>query len=213
MNHPASITSARNVHAVGRNYSEHALELGNPIPREPVLFAISPCSLTTAELLRFPRELGPVHFELEVVLRIGEDLDVGQVQGPGCISHMALGIDFTARDLQKDLKQRGLPWHRAKNFANAAWVGPLRSEIPSAPFSFSLAQNGQVRQRGSTGQMIFPFPEILTYINRTMTLQEGDLIFTGTPSGVGPLAAGDQLHLVCGALATNLTLSIGAPLA
>jgi 2-keto-4-pentenoate hydratase/2-oxohepta-3-ene-1,7-dioic acid hydratase in catechol pathway len=202
------IEQVRNIHAVGRNYADHARELKNPVPEEPVIFAKSPACLTTSERLAFPPGIGPIHLELEVVMRLGEALPVDGFANLNCVSHLALGIDFTARELQNSLKKKGLPWHRAKNFADACWLGPLREGVPAEPFSFSLTQNGAVRQSGFTADMIFGFAEILAFINKTMPLETGDLIFTGTPAGVGPVVPGDLPRLLCPALHTDITLVI-----
>jgi len=187
-----------NIHAIGRNYVDHIEELGNKMSDQPVIFSKSPSTLSCERELTFTKALGPIHFELELVLRIGTDLDADSFHGMDCISHMGLGIDFTARETQADLKSKGLPWSLAKNFTNATWLSPLREGFDlSEPFHFRLAQNDQTRQQGDSTRMIYPFHEIVAFINRTMPLRSGDLIFTGTPAGVGPVADGDVLHVAC----------------
>jgi len=201
--------TARNIYAVGRNYAAHVRELGNPHPQEPVLFAKTLSSLTTAARVVLPRGLGPIHFELELALRIGERVPPGGFHDGRCISHLALALDFTARDLQSRLKTAGLPWHRAKCFRDSCFLGPLNGDFDlSENIRFELRQNGQTRQRGESNLMIYSFERLLGFINETAPLEVGDLILTGTPAGVGPVADGDVLRLICPALKTDATVDI-----
>ena len=205
-----TLSTVRNIHAVGRNYLKHIEELKNEVPAEPVLFSKMPAAMTDARCLSLPRRLAPIHFELELVLRIGVAVPVGALRDLSPVSHMALGVDFTARDLQTELKRAGLPWDRAKSFRDACFVGPFRSEFDlSQPFRFQLYQNERLRQDGNSALMIFDFLRLLTFINRTLPYQAGDLVFTGTPEGVGAVQSGDRLRLCCEALDTDLMLDIG----
>ncbi len=201
--------SARNIYAVGRNYAAHIDELGSARPQEPVVFAKSVSSLTISRRLAFPRQLAPVDHEVELALRLGADVPLGAFAGLGCVSHIGLGVDFTARALQKKLKAGGLPWHRSKSFRHACFLGPLREGVDlDSPIHFELQLNGQTRQLGDTGQMLFGFAAILGFINQTAALREGDLVYTGTPSGVGPVAHGDAIRLISAELKTDLALEV-----
>ncbi len=203
------LLKTRNIHAVGRNYAKHAEELGNRVPTEPVIFSKSVVTLTDADHLHFPARLTPIHFELELVLRIGSDVAPEAFQDSGCISHMALGIDFTARTYQSRLKEAGKPWHLAKSFRDSCFLGPLQTDFKvGEPFPFFLYQNGELRQAGRSEDMIFSFEQVLAFINSTLPLEEGDLIFTGTPAGVGPLSDGDHLRIHCPELQTDRELVV-----
>ena len=152
------VEDVRNIHAVGRNYVAHAAELGNAVPNEPVLFSKAPASLTTGPDLYFPNGLAPIHFELELVLRLGRDLPLGTFHNLDCISHIGLGIDFTARGLQKNLKKQGLPWDRAKSFQNSCYLGPMRDDVLlNQDFHFQLFQNDWLRQDGNSRLVLFDF--------------------------------------------------------
>lgn len=186
----------RNIYAVGRNYVAHARELGNQPPQEPVIFCKTLQTLTTETHLVFPQFLRPIHYEAELVLRVGRSVPQGGAVALECVSHVGLGLDFTARELQNKLKEKGLPWHLAKNFQNACFVAGFSNTVDvNRPIRFDLHQNGQLRQSGDTRAMIFPFDRVLAFLVRFGALEEGDLIFTGTPAGVGPVAPGDVLRV------------------
>jgi len=203
------LLETRNIYAVGRNYADHIKELGNLKPAEPVIFNKALGSLARSDQLRFPPGIGPVHHEIEVVLRIGESVAVGAFESTDCVSHVGLGLDFTARDLQTRLKREQLPWHLAKSFADACYVAPLRLGFAAETvLDFSLWVDGERRQHGRTDHMIFDYPSLLAFINRTLPLAPGDLIFTGTPAGVGPVVAGNRLRLVCSQLAIDQEVTI-----
>ncbi|MFM7813078.1 MAG: fumarylacetoacetate hydrolase family protein [Flavobacteriales bacterium] len=183
---------------IGRNYADHAKELGNAVPTEPVFF----CKPDSAILVKgnpfvIPEWTKSVHYEVELVIRIDR---VGKhIQpefAPRYYSSIGLGIDFTARDVQDELKSKGLPWEKAKGFDGSAVIS--HEFIPLAEFNqpilFSLKKNQEVVQRGSSGDMIHNMDAIIAYVSQYMTLKIGDYIFTGTPSGVGPVTAGDQLE-------------------
>lgn len=204
------LASVRNIHAIGRNYVKHILELGNSMPDEPVLFSKSPSCLVSGSKVRMPRLLGEIHHELELVLRLGQAIAIGQYRDLSCISHMAIGLDFTARDKQSQLKSKGLPWHLGKNFQDACWISALTTEFDlSQPFHFELKVNGVARQVGDSSLMIHSFDAMLRFINRTIPLEQGDLIYTGTPEGVAAVADDDVLDLFCRELELNERVSVG----
>lgn len=193
------------IYAVGRNYVAHALELGNEVPGEPVIFCKAPGSLTRERQLRLPRSLAPIHFELELVLEIARDLPPGTVVSDAVspdavspdavISAMGLGLDLTARDLQSRLKEKGLPWERAKSFHQACFLGPMLPGCQWRSERFSLTRAGQRLQVGDPQLMIFSPLQMISFLNATMHLRAGDLLFTGTPAGVGPVLDPDCLRL------------------
>ncbi len=184
---------------IGRNYIEHAKELNNPVPSEPVFF-LKP---DTALLIKnrsffYPDFSGDIHYELEVVLKMcktGKNIDPRFAND--YFDKIGLGIDFTARDLQQKLKEKGLPWEKAKAFDNSAPVSEFipRTDLGNlADLRFRLDLNGKSVQNGTTADMIFSFSEIISFVSRFITLRAGDLIFTGTPDGVGPVKIGDNLQ-------------------
>jgi acylpyruvate hydrolase len=184
---------------IGRNYSEHAKELNNAVPSEPVFF-IKP---DTALLIRnrpfyYPDFTSDLHYECEIVYRICK---VGKAISPK-FAHtyydaIAMGIDFTARDQQQKAKEKGLPWEKAKAFDFSA---PVSSFVPVVEFpdlnnlNFNLTLNGKIVQQGNSKEMIFNIDTIISYVSQFITLRTGDYIFTGTPAGVGPVKIGDRLE-------------------
>jgi 2-keto-4-pentenoate hydratase/2-oxohepta-3-ene-1,7-dioic acid hydratase in catechol pathway len=183
---------------IGRNYAAHAAELGNAVPEEPVVFC-KPDSALLGRNLPFviPSFTNDVHHEIELVLRIGK---VGKHIEPRFahkyIDAVTVGIDFTARDLQSDLKSKGLPWEKAKGFDGSAVVGRFVSadQLDLSNLRFSLTKNGVLVQSGHSQNMLHSFADIISYVSRYFTLKTGDLIFTGTPEGVGPVHPGDVLE-------------------
>lgn len=184
---------------VGRNYAAHARELGNAVPTEPLLFmkpATSFCRLE--EPLSLPKEQGCVHHEVEMVVLIGKPLRHADEETVRfAIEGYGIGLDLTLREVQARLKESGQPWELAKAFDGAA---PLSGFIDARGVSvkqqlkLSLSVNGTVRQAGHTGLMLWPTFELIAHISRHFTLLPGDVVFTGTPAGVGPLHSGDTLH-------------------
>lgn len=184
---------------VGRNYAEHARELGNEAPSEPLLFmkpASALCSLHEPVVL--PQGQGEVHHEVEMVVMIGERLsgetDLETIRY--AIKGYGIGLDLTLREVQSRLKEKGQPWERAKAFDGSAPVSGFvaaRGVSVRQSLAVSLEVNGVPRQHGYTADMLFPTFELIAIINGIFTLEPGDLIFTGTPAGVGPLAPGDTL--------------------
>lgn len=185
--------------AIGRNYQEHAKELNNPIPTEPVVF-LKPDTALLKEGKAFyhPDFSNDIHFEVELIIKIGkEGKHIASKFARNYIEAIGLGIDFTARDLQQKCKEKGLPWEIAKAFDHSAPIGefiPL-NEIPDLnAIQFSLKQNQIVVQNGNSADMIFSFDDIISYVSQRFTLKKGDLIFTGTPAGVGKINIGDLLE-------------------
>jgi 2-keto-4-pentenoate hydratase/2-oxohepta-3-ene-1,7-dioic acid hydratase in catechol pathway len=184
---------------IGRNYADHAKELGNSVPTEPVFFCKPDSAiLPKGNPMMIPEWTNDLHYEVELVLRIdrlGKNIPVEFAHR--YYNEIGLGIDFTARDLQDELKKKGLPWEKAKGFDGSAVISAdfISKEIlGSGPIHFSLLKNGELVQSGMSEDMIFGFDQIIAYVSKYMTLKIGDFIFTGTPSGVGPVVAGDELE-------------------
>lgn len=184
---------------IGRNYADHAQELGNQVPEEPVVF-LKPQSAILSHKHPFyiPEWTHDVHHEVEVVIKIDRlGKTISEEHAPRYYSEVGLGIDFTARDIQGKLKSKGHPWERAKAFDGSAVVGrflslnELNKDVQS--LNFSLTNHGEVVQSGCTADMIFHVNRLISEVSRFMTLKVGDLIFTGTPAGVGPVQSGDRL--------------------
>lgn len=183
---------------IGRNYAEHAKELNNPLPKEPVFF-MKPDTALIKDNGDFylPDHSNDVHHEIELVLRICK---AGKhIQSEFAHKYwdaVTVGIDFTARDVQQRLKEKGLPWELAKAFDGSAPIGSFvaKSELADLnKIEFSLLVNGNLRQKSDSTEMIFSFDQIIAYVSRFITLKTGDLIFTGTPAGVDAVKAGDEL--------------------
>ena len=181
---------------VGRNYTDHAKELGNSTPKEPVIF----CKPDSAILQpRNPFVIPPwtkeVHHELELIMRIGK---VGKYIEPkyalSYVDSISVGIDFTARDIQSELKKAGLPWEKAKGFDGSAAIGRWIKGSPNKKnYEIQLFKNNDLVQKGNTRDFIFSIEELICHISQFFTLKSGDIIFTGTPSGVASIEAGDEL--------------------
>lgn len=185
---------------IGRNYSEHAKELGNAVPTEPVFFCKPDSALLVKNTPFFiPDWTSDVHYEVELVIRIEKlGKNIGESFASRYYSTIGLGIDFTARDVQEELKKKSLPWEKAKGFDGSAVVSekfiPITDMVNINEIHFSLDKNGSTVQHGNSKDMIFNFNQIIAWVSRFMTLKIGDFIFTGTPSGVGPVQAGDFLE-------------------
>jgi 2-keto-4-pentenoate hydratase/2-oxohepta-3-ene-1,7-dioic acid hydratase in catechol pathway len=185
---------------IGRNYRAHAAELKNEIPDKPVLF-LKPdtAMLKPGQDFYLPEFSQDVHHEAEVAIRIAR---AGKYIRPefalSYVEALSLGIDFTARDLQNELKSKGLPWEIAKAFNGSAPVGDwlTRAECPEnvQDLHFELTKNGALVQKGWTGDMLFTIQDIIVYASQFFTLKTGDIILTGTPAGVGPVQRGDVLE-------------------
>jgi 2-keto-4-pentenoate hydratase/2-oxohepta-3-ene-1,7-dioic acid hydratase in catechol pathway len=184
------------IFCIGRNYVAHAHELGNEVPTSPVIF-MKPSTAVLAEGKNFtiPSFTNDLHYEGELVLRVSKEGK--NLKAPNVLDYcdaITVGIDFTARDLQNKLKEKGLPWEKAKAFDDAAILGkwtPLTSAMVENPIHFSLHKNGAMVQDGDSSLMIFPLATILESLTEYFTIYPGDLIYTGTPVGVGPTNKGD----------------------
>jgi len=196
------MTMIHNVYCVGRNYKLHAAELGNDVPEEPMIF-MKPSHAAVelgGQVLTLPQEKGEVHYEGELVLRVSRSYEPG-AKVEDLVDQMALGIDFTLRDVQTVIKKKGHPWTAAKGFKNSAPISEF-IEFPGVEAAgtqdFTVHKNGSEVQRGNIKDMIFPLQEIVDYIGMNYGLGEGDVIFTGTPAGVGPCVQGDEFKLYWG---------------
>ena len=183
----------RRIFCIGRNYAAHAAELGNETPGEPVVFMKPPTAIVPpGERLVLPAHRGSVHHEAELVLLIGRD----GAQGVADIAGITLGLDLTLRDEQMQLKAKGLPWELAKAFDGSAPLGEFTA-MPEdlSSLEFECRVNGERRQHGHIGNMLFPPVRLLEFLASRFRLLRGDLVFTGTPAGVGPLSAGDRIEI------------------
>jgi 2-keto-4-pentenoate hydratase/2-oxohepta-3-ene-1,7-dioic acid hydratase in catechol pathway len=184
---------------VGRNYTEHVKELGNNIPEEPVIFMKPKSALLQSHTpFYYPEFTNELHYECEIVLRVCKNGKYVQAKhAANYYDAITAGIDFTARDIQDELKKKGLPWEKAKAFDNSAVVGKFIVLTPTfnrKSINFSLLKNGEKVQEANTEQMIFSIDRIVENISNYFSLNIGDLIFTGTPSGVGECVTGDILE-------------------
>ncbi|MEH6682664.1 MAG: fumarylacetoacetate hydrolase family protein [Sediminicola sp.] len=188
---------------IGRNYADHIKELNNERPTDPVIF-IKPDSAVLPKEQDFyiPEFTQDVHYEVEILVKISKvGKHIAQEFAHTYYDEVGLGIDFTARDLQSALKEKGLPWEKAKGFDGAAVVGKW---LPKDRFEdlnnvdFSLLKNGEMVQQGNTGLMIWKIDEIISYVSTFFMLKKGDIIFTGTPAGVGKISTNDYLSGMIG---------------
>jgi 2-keto-4-pentenoate hydratase/2-oxohepta-3-ene-1,7-dioic acid hydratase in catechol pathway len=182
---------------IGRNYAEHAKEMKSAVPTEPIFFMKPDVALLKEGDFYYPNFTKDLHFECEIVVKIDKvGKNIEEKFASKYYSEITLGIDFTARDLQSQCKEKGLPWEKAKAFDNSApisskWVKIAELDFEKTEFIFS--QNGEVRQVGKTTDMLFSSDQLIAYVSQFVTLKTCDLIYTGTPSGVGPVAIGDVL--------------------
>ena len=185
---------------IGRNYRDHALELNNQVPSEPVIFMKPDTALLRGNSpFYIPQFSNEVHQEVEILVRICKvGRSIEERFAHRYYDEIGIGIDFTARDLQDELKKKGLPWEKAKAFDSSAYVSEFfpRSKYGDlANLNFGLKINGETKQSGNTSEMIFTIDQIISYVSRFFTLKIGDIIFTGTPAGVGRVNANDVLEL------------------
>lgn len=184
--------------AIGRNYSEHAKELNNPVPEKPVLF-LKPDTAVLKNNKPFyhPNFSNDIHHEIEIVLKVcKEGKFIAEKFADKYYEEIGIGIDFTARDLQTQQKAKGLPWEIAKAFDNSAPVSEFIAKTDLGDLNnldFRLLINNELRQEGNSSQMLFNFNQIISYASQFFTLKKGDLIFTGTPAGVSKVNIGDKL--------------------
>ena len=186
------------IFCIGRNYSEHAKELGNAVPENPVVFSKPDTALLkNGEAFYLPEFSQDVHHEIELVIKINKvGKNIQEKFAQNYFNEISLGVDFTARDLQTQLKSKGLPWELAKGFDGSAPIGDFISieGMDLSQINFGLKNNDHWVQRGNSKDMIFTFAKIISFISSYFTLKVGDLIYTGTPSGVGPVKIGDKLE-------------------
>jgi len=180
---------------IGRNYAEHAKELNNAVSASPVVFLKPKSSLLQGTTFYYPEFTKDLHYECEVVVKICKNgKHIKEKFAKNYYQQITVGIDLTARDLQQQQKEKGLPWEIAKAFDGSAVVGKF-IDIPAdvQAINFSLHKNNLLVQEGHTKNMLFTIDHIIAYVSQFFSLHTGDLIFTGTPAGVGPVAIGDQL--------------------
>lgn len=184
---------------IGRNYTAHIEELANERPKDPVVFIKADSSVLPKEQdFYIPPFSSNVHYEVEILVKITKvGKHIAKEFAHKYYQEIGLGIDFTARDVQDELKAKGLPWEKAKSFDGSAVIGKwvdksTYEEIDE--LSFSLHKNGEIVQSGSTALMLWKIDELISYVSQFFTLKKGDVLFTGTPAGVGPVAPGDTLE-------------------
>lgn len=182
---------------IGRNYALHAKELGNDIPEEPVIF-LKPDTAILKDNLPFyiPSNLGSIHHELEIIVKINKPgKKIAKNFASKYYSEVSIGIDFTAREKQNWLKSKGLPWELAKSFDNSAIIGKWISKenLDIKNLNIELIKSGKSVQKGNSNQMLNDIDDIISFVSQYFTLKTGDIIFTGTPEGVGEVQIGDQL--------------------
>jgi acylpyruvate hydrolase len=188
------------IFCIGRNYVEHVRELSNMVPTKPVVF-IKPvtCLVKPGEHIHFPKHGKELHHEVEIVVKVGKEGRVrNEEEAPSFISAITIGLDLTLRDVQEELKKKGLPWEIAKAFDQSAPIGdfiPYDQTLDLKNISFGCRVNGIERQRGNSHYMIFSIERLLVELSQIWLLFPGDLVYTGTPSGVGPLKIGDTIEI------------------
>jgi acylpyruvate hydrolase len=188
---------------IGRNYAEHAKEMNAPVPTEPVIFLKPETALLQKnEPFYYPEFSKDIHHEVELVLKISKmGRHIEPMFANRYYDEIGIGIDFTARDIQAKCKEKGLPWEKAKAFDHSAPIGKF---LPKTRFPlmddihFHLDVNGKTVQKGTTEDLLFTFDNLIAYVSKFFTLKKGDMIFTGTPEGVGPVKIGDRLEAYIG---------------
>lgn len=184
---------------IGRNYVEHAKEMGNPLPDEPVIFMKPKSALLQVHTpFYYPEFTNELHYEVELVLRVCKNGKyIQEKHAANYVNAVTVGIDFTARDIQEECIKNGLPWEKAKAFDNSAAVGKfidITPDLQKGNINFSLLKNKEIVQKGNSGSMNFSFDKIISNVSNYFSLNIGDLIFTGTPAGVGECVVGDELE-------------------
>ncbi len=190
---------------IGRNYAKHAAEMNAAVPAQPIIFLKPSTALIRSdEAIRLPSMTSNVHHEVELVAMIGlGGRDIPPQRSLDHVTAYAIGLDMTARDLQSEAKRKGKPWSVAKGFDTFAPLGEL---VPAdkignpQELTLSLKVNGTVKQHGTAQDMIFPVAHLVSYCSKIFTLEHGDLLYTGTPEGVGPVVQGDRLEATCSRL-------------
>ena len=177
---------------IGRNYLEHAKELNNPVPTKPMFFVKPDTALLRTRMFYIPPFSNNIHYELELVVKIKKvGKSISKKFAHKYYDEISLGLDLTARDLQEECKEKGMPWEIAKGFDSSAPIGKWYQKKDLKSLDFYLLKNGEKVQEGNPSQMVFDIDRIIEYISKFMTLKKGDLIFTGTPSGVGKMQVDD----------------------
>ncbi len=182
---------------IGRNYVDHAKELNNPVPQQPLVFMKPPSALLVNDKpLYYPEFTEDLHYEGEIVIKICKNgRHVQKEFARSYYDQIAFGFDFTARDVQKKCKEKGHPWEIAKGFDNSAAISKfINLELDPNDIRFKTVLNNEIVQEGHTADLIFDFDFIICYVSKYFKLQQGDMIFTGTPAGVGPVKIGDNLE-------------------
>ena len=187
------------IFCIGRNYAEHAKELGNEVPDEPIIFMKPKSALVQGHTpFYYPEFTNDLHYEAELVVRISKNGKyIQEKHAPNYYNAVSVGIDFTARDIQNQLKEKGLPWEKAKSFDNSAAVGKFIDFIPSIDkknINFSFLKNKEEVQKANSKEMIFSIDKVVANISNYFSINIGDLIFTGTPAGTGECLVGDQFE-------------------
>ena len=177
---------------IGRNYVEHAKELNNPVPTKPMFFVKPDTALLRTHMFYIPPFSNNIHYELELVVKIKKvGKSISKRFAHKYYDEISLGLDLTARDLQEECKEKGMPWEIAKGFDSSAPIGKWYQKKYLKSLDFYLLKNGEKVQEGNPSQMVFDIDRIIEYVSKFMTLKKGDLIFTGTPSGVGKMEVND----------------------
>jgi acylpyruvate hydrolase len=186
------------IFCIGRNYADHAKELNNAVPSQPLIFMKPPTALVrNGRDVYYPEFTKNMHYEAEIVLKVCKNgRHVEEKFAHKYFDAISIGIDLTARDVQNECKAKGHPWEIAKAFDDSAPIGEFieLSEVNLEAINFHLTQNEVTVQKGNTKDLIFPFTTLISYISKFFRLQKGDLIFTGTPAGVGPTKIGDKFE-------------------
>lgn len=191
------LSKSMKIICIGRNYAAHAKEMRSELPTEPVFFMKPDTALLKEPDFYLPGFSKEMHHEIELVLKISKaGKHIEEQFAHKYYNEIGLGIDFTARDLQEQCKAKGLPWEKAKAFDNSAPIGNFISKegLDLNNIGFELKINGESRQKGTSADLIFSFDKVISYVSQFVTLKVGDLIYTGTPEGVGPVKVGDKLE-------------------
>ena len=188
-----------NIFCVGQNYAKHAKELGNEVPKDPIFFQKASSCLSTSDVIKIPRRR-EIHYELELVMIFGKSgKSIPKSEALNHISHWCLGLDLTDRERQNKRREKGLPWFDAKSFPGAAVITDRETvNWQKLEQDLWLTINGVEVQRGNASNMVFDISTLISVLSGIVTFQDGDFLFTGTPSGVGPLHDGDELMLGLG---------------
>lgn len=188
------------IFCIGRNYAEHAKEMGNGVPEEPIIFMKPKSALVQGHTpFYYPEFTNELHYEAELVVRVSKNGKyIQEKHASNYYNAISVGIDFTARDIQQQLKEKGLPWEKAKAFDNSAAVGKfidIGPAINKKNINFTLTKNKEIVQKANSSEMIFTIDQIVANISNYFSINIGDLIYTGTPAGVGECIVGDLLEV------------------